>query len=123
MSFWNTLFGATRKVDSRNDMPPIYGGDGSSSTDAVVVNCASMAMANHLIDRWLSERHGEMGADWSRGVELFDNSQDVPKFAIRIVTVGVRNGTGCRHYFDVSRPMAGSKNVAKMMGVWPENVD
>lgn len=125
MGFFNKLFGGKdeARTDPLGGKPPMYGGDGSSPEQAVVVNCASMGTANHLIDRFISERHGEKGKDWQRGIEMFVNAPDVAEYTIRSIGVELSNGGRESYFFDVSRPMSGSKNVAKMMGAWPKDIE
>lgn len=123
MSIFDKLFGTSKNRNPLDDKPPMYGGDGSSASEAVVVNCASMSTANHLIDRFISERHGKRDDNWKRGVEMFDNSTNQSEFTIRMISVECKDGTVAKYYFNVSRPMAATKKLAKMMGTFPDNIE
>ena len=50
MGFIDSLFGRKSASKETNKLPPIYGGDALSPNTAAVINCASMDLANHLID-------------------------------------------------------------------------
>lgn len=123
MGLFSKLFGTNNHRNPMDDKPPLYGGDGSSNAQAAVVNCASMSMANHLIDGYITEQHGTKDIDWKRGVEMFDNSPNIPEFTVRIVDIECSDGSHVNYYFDVSRPMAATKKAAKMLGDWPKDVD
>ena len=109
MSMFSYIFGRKNRDDSRdsNDdsKPPIYGGDGSSRNEAVVINCTNMTMGNELINRFISEKNGEINKDWNRAMEYFVSSPDVPGNTIRCVSIERKDETTLSYYFDVSRPM------------------
>jgi hypothetical protein len=107
MGILSYIFGRkTRPVDDKTK-PPIFGGTGSSHHDAVIINCASMAMCNKLINQFITENNGEMAKDWNRAMEYFVNSPDVPEHTIiRCVSIERKDETTTSYYFDVSRPMA-----------------
>lgn len=123
MGLFSKLFGGAKRSNPLDDKPPLYGGDGSSPTQAVVVNCASMSMANHLIDQFISERHGQKDKNWNREFEMFDNSPNIPEFTVRTIAVKCSNGTLVSYHFDISKPMVATKNLAKMTGAWPKDID
>lgn len=111
MGILDRIFGKKPKARKADDAPPMYGGDGSSAIEATVVNCASMSLANHLIDQFISERHGDKGADWDRDVEYFVNKPDIPEFTVRAINVTTADGEKPTYFFNLSRPM----NVAKKL--------
>jgi len=115
MGLFNNLFGKSKSTKNPlDDKPAIYGGDGKTEGNAAVINCTSMGTANHLMNRYISERHGEFEKDWNRTIEFFLNSEEsnIPK--IRVIGVECSNGSEHKYYFDVSRPM---KVANKMLGL------
>lgn len=94
-----------------NDKPPIYGGDGLSNESPAIVNCASMGMAQALIDRFISERCGE---EWERGVEMTLASRNDPDKSIQAILVKLPDGTENRFYFDLSRPVSVAMKMSGM---------
>lgn len=123
MGLFSKFFGGTKRTNPLDDKPDLYGGDGSSPAQAVVVNCAHMSMANHLIDRYISERHGQKDVNWERELEMFDDSPNIPEFTVRMIVVKCSDGTLLNYYFNISRPMSATKNLAKMTGAWPKDID
>jgi len=73
MNLIRKLFGmkSSRSRLTVENKPAVHGGDASSPSQAAVVNCASMAMANQLIVSYISERNGVIDVDWKRKVEFF----------------------------------------------------
>ena len=121
MSLFSKLVGGRDAIDPPES--PFSGGDGSDLSHAVVVNCASMTVANALIDGYVSERHGRPGDDWVRGVEFFVGSLEISPYTVRSIGIKCRSGVTHTYFFDVSRPMDATKNLAKAIGVWPKDVD
>ena len=116
MGLFDKLFGGGKKKrNPLDDKPPIYGGDGSSVDQAVVINCASMGMANRLIDNWIAERHGQEGTDWTRGVEMFLDSAESDPPTLRSIGVQTQNGQSANYVFNVGRPMRASMKLYGMM--------
>jgi len=111
MGIFSRLFGNRLKPKDKDDAPPIYGGNGSSPDDAAVVNCASMSIAHHLIDKFISERHGEKAVDWDRGAEYFVNEPDIPEFTVRAITVNTIANESPTYFFDISRPISAAKKL------------
>lgn len=93
-----------------DQMPPIYGGDGLSERSPAIVNCASMRMAQALIDRFISEKWGQQ---WNRGVELTVADPNDASRSLRVICVVTEEGEEHRYYFDLSRPLG----VAMKMGL------
>ena len=98
-------------VNTDREAPPIYGGDATGKDEPAIVNCASMGLANQLIDRFISERHGTQGEAWQRGAEFFVNKES-GRF-IRCINVDLSNGQTTAYFFDVTRPM---RVAEKMLG-------
>lgn len=95
--------------------PPVFGGDGSTAEDAVVINCASMGMANHLIDNWISDHHGEKGEDWERTVEMFlDQGQANPP-TLRSIGVETKEGEDYSYVFNIGRPMGATMQLNEIL--------
>lgn len=110
MGLLGRITNAFRK-EKPNDKPPIYGGDGLSNESPAIVNCASMGMAQALIDRFISERCGE---EWERGVEMTLASRNVPDKSIQVISVKLPDGTEKRFYFDLSRPVSVAMKMSGM---------
>lgn len=110
MGIISRLFGGNNKPQD-DDKPPIYGGDGLSDRSPAIINCASMAMAQALIDGFILERCGP-GSE--RGVELTLEAPNNPDKLIKMVSVTAKDGSGHKFYFDLSRPVA---VVMKMSGL------
>ena len=92
--------------DPRDDFPALYGGAGTTFETPVIVNCCSGETAQLLIDRFISERHGKQGIDWSRDFEMTLADAKTPDGPmIRCVTVRLGDGSSREYYFDKSRPV------------------
>lgn len=115
MGLFDALFG--KKSPSKSKLPPIYRGDGFSFQTPAIVNCASMSMANRLIDQFISQRHGQKDVDWERQIEFFVNAQGIPKFTVRAIGVKANTGQGPTYYFNVARPMNATKKLMGMDGM------
>ena len=102
MSIISRLFG-NKKKSEHDDKPPIYGGDGLSDHSPAIINCASMEMAQALIDRFISEKCGK---DWKRGTEFTLKAPNNPDKMIRMICVQTPDGDEHKFYFDLSRPVA-----------------
>ena len=115
MALFNKFFGKSKSnKNPLDDKPPIYGGDGTTEENVAVINCASMGLANRLMDRFISEKHGEIEKDWNRTIEFFLKNEESKTPRIRVIGVECSDGAEYQYYFDVSRPM----NVAnKMLGL------
>ena len=111
MGIFSALFGKNPSRPDYSNLPPIHGGDGLSSATSAVVNCASMSVANHLIDQFISERHGEKNLSWERNGEFFVNVAGLPEFTVRAINVTTNSDAGQTYYFNIARPM----RVAKAM--------
>jgi hypothetical protein len=111
---YESLFGKSEK-QKLAEKPSTFGGDGTSPEEAVVVNCASMSMANRIIDDFISDRHGEKGDDWSREFEMFHNSPMEDGPTIRMIGVKMSNDESHNYYFNVSRPMGATMDLINML--------
>jgi len=99
------FFKKQSKTPDYNSQPPIGGGDGSDKEKAIVLNCASIDMAQMLMSRIISEKHGKEGSDWEGGIEMFAPGASGPDLFIRIRTVSLKNGVRESYYFDITRSM------------------
>lgn len=120
MRFFSWLFGKKGEKRSRQDpdsLPPIYGGDGSTVTNAVIVNCASTDMANCLIDQFISQRHGKKGSDWNRTLEMFVDAEGLPMDTVRAVWIKTQHGQELVYYFDIGRAIRALDSLAKLARV------
>jgi hypothetical protein len=111
---YESIFGKSEK-QKLDEKPSTFGGDGTSPEEAVVVNCASMSMANRIIDDFISDRHGEKGGDWSREFEMFHNSPMEDGPTIRMIGVKLSNDESQTYYFNVSRPMGATMDLINML--------
>lgn len=82
---------------------PFLGGDGSSMESPVYINCASGSMAETLIDRFISERHGEKDIDWNVGISFTHKSNNTKCGMVKSIVVNTKQGD-FTYYFDLSRP-------------------
>tara|TARA_R110002095_G_scaffold214995_1_gene208127 strand:- start:34 stop:366 length:333 start_codon:yes stop_codon:yes gene_type:complete len=110
MGILSSLFGIKKK-ENINDMPPIYGGDGLSEYSPAIINCASMDMANHLIDKFISEK---CGTGWEKGIEFTIAAPDNSEKSLKAINIKQSNGAKACFYFDLSRPIT---NAMKMLGM------
>lgn len=107
MNIFSYIFSRNKKPIEDKTKPPIHGGTGSSHNDAVVINCGSMAMCNELINRFISEKHGEINKDWNRAMEYIVNAPDTPdNTVIRCISIECKDETTSSYYFDISGPIA-----------------
>ena len=119
MGLFDSLFGRKPVAVAPAELPPIHGGDGTSSATPAIVNCASMSVADHLIDQFISERHGKKDADWKRGGEFFVSVPGSPEFTVRSIGVNTKSGSGSgpTYYFNLARPMRVAKAMMGKMGI------
>ena len=108
------LFGKSKK-EKLDAKPSAFGGDGTSPEEAVVVNCASMGMANRIIDNFISERHGEKGDDWNREFEMFHSSPIEDSPTIRMIGVKLSESESRDYYFNITRPMGATMDLIDML--------
>lgn len=110
MGFFSKLLGS-KKADRSDDKPPIYGGDGMSAHSPAIINCASIGMAQRLMDKFITEKFGD---GWSRGVEFTLESPTDSEKRLKAICVSKPDGSEGKFYFDLSRPLG---NAMKMMGI------
>jgi hypothetical protein len=123
MGLFDKLFGKKyTKIKVDENFKPITGGDGLAPQSAAILNCASQGMANHLIDKFIKERHGEKNFEWSPTIEYFVNEDDIPKYTIRAYGIELSNGETQTYYFNIGRPHNNEMNMAKLMGLIPKDV-
>lgn len=115
MGFFDSLFGKKSGSKETDKLPSVYGGDALSTNTAAVINCASMDLANHLIDQFISERHGVKNEDWERGMEFFVNSKDIPEFTVRSIRIESKTNSSATYYFNIARPMNATKKLLSML--------
>lgn len=108
------------KIKKEVDFKPILGGDGLTPQTALILNCSSMGVARHLINKFISENHGEINTGWKPTIEYFVTEEDIPEFSIRAYGIKLSNEVSHTYYFDVSRQHKNEMKIAKMMGLIPE---
>lgn len=91
---------------------PFMGGNGLSLDAPVYIDCASGGMAEHLIDRFISEKHGQKGIDWQIEVSFTVESAKTNCGMVKSIVVKTKQEE-LNYYFDLSRPMA---NLQKFTG-------
>jgi hypothetical protein len=122
-NFIEKLFGRkSSKVKRDENFKPITGGDGLTPKSSVTLNCSSMGMGNHLIEKFITERHGGKNIEWKPTIEYFVNADDIPKFTIRAYGIDLSNGEAQTYYFNISRPHNNEMNMVKMMGLIPKDL-
>jgi len=86
------------------------GGDGSTRSSPVILNCSSMPMARELVNRYLSD-HCQDG--WKITFEATDQviSMDRTVKKVRRIVVSELNGNEKTYYFDFDKPMSSDINV------------
>ncbi len=117
MGFLSKLFGSVKSgpADEFKGKPPIYGGDGSTIKDAIVVNCAAVSTENHVIDRYISERHGVEDSDWTREIIfVLSPPPEAPDRYYRSVSIKTKSGQKYSYIFDCTRS---HRVLAKMLGL------
>lgn len=114
MGIFSKIFGKSGSQNNSKKKPPIHGGNGTCKEDPAIINCTSLSTANMLMNRFISEKHGELDVDWKRTIEFFLDSKSDSGIEIRVIDVKCSDGTQYQYYFDVTRAM----NVLnKMMGI------
>ena len=81
-----------------------------------------MSTAHHLIDRFISELHGQKDSDWTRGIEYFVNDPHMPEFTVRAISVNSMAGEKIIYFFNVARPMSTTKKLLKTLGKIPDEI-
>jgi hypothetical protein len=107
---------------TEDDIPTICGGDALSVETPATINCAAMSTAHLLINKFISERHGQKDTDWEAECEFFVNEPNIPKFTVRAFGITTKSGGTYTYYFDVARPMNATKRLVKMMGLLPDDI-
>ena len=101
------IVGGTPLASSRkNSVPP---------ESIAKINCYSMPVAHRLIDRFISNHHGENYVDWKPEIEYFVNSPEDTEFTIRAIGIVNTSGESHTYYFDVSQPMGASMSLVNAM--------
>ena len=110
MGIISRLFGGEKK-NEYDGKPPVHGGDGLTDRSPAIINCASMGMAQSLIDDFISE---QCDGEWERGMEFTLSAPDDSGKLIRMISVKTTDGNECNFYFDLSRPVG---VASKMLGI------
>jgi len=109
MGIFSKLFGGGNARGGATQKPPIHGGDGLSDQTPAIVNCASMSVANTLIERFISDACGD---GWERGIEFtVVNAKDSSK-SLRLICVTRADGSEAKFYFDLTRPVEATAKLA-----------
>lgn len=116
MGLFSNLFKSKPKPNdiSSPDFKPITGGNATSVETSAIILCSSMGMANSLIDKFISERHGTVGEDWNRSIEHFIVNDRIPSGVIRCINLTSKAGNKT-YYFNVSKPMLGTLKMIDML--------
>jgi hypothetical protein len=123
MRFFERLFGKkSPPASAKEEIPPIYGGDARLAETAAIINCAAMSTAHILIDRFISELHGQKDSDWKRSIEYFVRDSNISEFTIRAIGVIITSGEIFTYYFNVTRPMNATKKLLKALEKIPEGI-
>jgi hypothetical protein len=110
MGIISQLLGGKSK-ERHDDQPPIYGGDGLSYRSPAIVNCASLGMAQVLIEGFISGRCGQV---WEREIEFTLKASDDPSKLVKMICVKAQDGTEHNFYFDLSQPVAVAMKMSRL---------
>lgn len=102
MNFFSKLFKKEKPVEV--EFSPFLGGNGMNSKNPVFINCASSAMANSLMDKFISEKHGIKNTDWNQTMSMSLNSDITECGIIKSISIKSKDESFV-YYFDLSRPM------------------
>lgn len=102
MKFILELFKKKEKI--HKDLTPYLGGDGLKPENPIIINCSSDAMASHLLERYISDKHGVKETDWLYGMSFTLKSKSTECGMVKAVIVNV-NKEEYTYYFDFSRSM------------------
>lgn len=104
MNFLAKLF-SKNKISTQGESFSTYlGGDGLTEFKPVFINCASNSMASSLIERFISEKHGEKNIDWVENMSMSLSSNITECGLVKCLTISSQNNS-YTYYFDLSRPM------------------
>lgn len=109
MGFFSRFFGGKSNTD--DEKPAMYGGDGLTQSSPVIINCASMGVAQTLMERVINSHCGK---DWTREVEFSLKDPNDPQKSLKMISVVTQDGSKHSFYFDLSRPV---KNAMKLQGM------
>ena len=113
MGFLDRLFG---KSSSKSEQT-IYGGDGLTPETAAIVNCASLKMANLIMDNFISKKHGKKDHNWKWTVSC---SLSVDGPSIRRIVISTTDVENISYYFNVDRPEKATDALLKELGLYPK---
>lgn len=108
MRIFKKLFGSAKTPHPNTDQPPVHGGDGLSAENPAIVNCASMGVANDLIERFISASCGE---NWNKEIELTIENPNDASSSLTVISVTKADGSDVNFYFDLTKPVAGTANL------------
>lgn len=103
MNFLAKLFSRNKTKIQEEEFSPYKGGDGLSKDSPVFINCASIGMANFLIDRFISEKHGVKNSDWNQTMSMTLKSKITECGMVKSIVINSANES-YTYYFDISRP-------------------
>lgn len=108
MKFFN-IFKKKRRKENSTEIIPISGGNGLTADTPVIVNCASMSMAKHLADSYITEQIGE---GWERSIEMSVQSPIDPGTILRAICVKKHTGEEFKFFFDFSKPVTNFQKIS-----------
>jgi hypothetical protein len=106
------IFGRKLKLGKKRyphtDQQPVHGGDGLSADNPAIVNCASMGVAHHLIEQFIS---ASCGSDWNKEMEMTVKNPNDAETPLTMVSVKTADGSDVSFYFDLTRPVGGTASL------------
>jgi hypothetical protein len=110
MKFLKKLVGflQPKKNEEISNEPAYLGGDGLSKETPIFINCASSAMAEHLITQFICTKLGSQ-SDWKVKMKLTAKSDQTECGMIKVIIVET-NSIKVSYFFDLSRPMRNPLN-------------
>lgn len=93
-------------------------GSGLSRDSPVVITCSSLEAAKHVINAFISLRHGEQGINWKRSAEFSLKSAGGTLYLRAIDVQLIGQTTQIRYYFDLQKPSI--KSLALLQAIDPK---
>lgn len=104
--------GSEHLLEELDKLPSLFGGDGWSLENPLIVNSTSKAMSDRLINDHVSKHFGRHGVDWRMVDKDVVTSSPVEGHVERHVAENLEGRRGV-FYFDLSRSHGGSLGLLR----------